>query len=677
MLRQLSLRNAKRQSKEYSLYFITLACTVSFMYAFNTLIFSDIIQTFSSAEVLSYMIVAASLLIVLVMGWIVGYMTNYILKKRSRELSIYMLTGIPNRSVSRLVFYENVLIGTFSFAIGLPIGMLLSQILESVVDHMFGIRYVFSFGFSWNAAGITLLYFLAILFHAIRKNRKWVRRISVHDLLLLDRQNEKTLTSGNASATLIFILSILSGCTGAYLITALPLGKGYDILIGISCLTLFLMGFFQSIPAFLVTHFAGRTEWKYRQDRLVIFREFTTKIRSTSIVMGVLSVLFMLSLTFMGIGTAVYMIAEQHMEHRVFDVMILHQAELYDFAAYEDALRRSFPVRSSHTYGIYTDKKKDFLTVRGKVISDTDHGNDIMYKEYQYDTYMRQSDYQKLREMLGYESVSLNPSLCYVHCMPALKQAFLASIRENIDLGCAGYSFAPDGVFCEPFNQMETYGNGWDYCVIVPDQAVDRMEIVYCLFAAITESSFDSNDSDHFMQICDGLVPLERNSVISTSDNQGNAFCTSLKQDADYLSGKWGDKESLMIFYAMAICLFYLALIFEIIGAAILSTQLLSDREKKQRQRHILLQLGMTEKLITRTNRRQFALIFLFPLIPALLISSCFVYTCALKMRSAVFHLTALDNHLWIAKSLGITYIFFILLYGIYYTAVQELPYPS
>ena len=75
MLRQLSLRNAKRQAKEYSLYFITLVCTVSFMYAFNTLLFSDIIKTFSSAEVLPYMIVAASLLIVLVMGWIVGYMT--------------------------------------------------------------------------------------------------------------------------------------------------------------------------------------------------------------------------------------------------------------------------------------------------------------------------------------------------------------------------------------------------------------------------------------------------------------------------------------------------------------------------------------------------------------------------------------------------------------------------
>ncbi|MDE6386681.1 MAG: FtsX-like permease family protein [Lachnospiraceae bacterium] len=667
MLRQLSLRNAKRQSKEYSLFFITLACTVSFMYAFNTLIFSDIIKTFSAAEVLPYMIVAASLLIVLVMGWLVGYMTNFILKKRNRELSIYMLSGIPNRSVSKLIFYENVLIGAFSFLLGLPIGILLSQILEAVIDHMLGISYAFSFYFSWNAAGLTLLYFLAILLHAVRKNRKWMRKINVHDLLLLDRQNEKALASGHASATLIFILSLLSGCAGAYLIIALPLGKGYDILIGIICLTIFLMGFFQSIPAFLVTRFAGRTEWKYRQNRLVTFREFTTKIRSISIVMGVLSVLFMLSLTFMGIGTSIYIIAEQHMEHRVFDVVILHPSELHDFSTYEDTLRRNFPVQSSHTYGIYTDEKKDFLTVRNKAVTEI---NQLIFAEYRHDTYMKQSDYKRLREMLSYESVPLDPSLCYIHCMPALEKDFRTFIREDIDLSCAGYSFAPDGIFCEPFNQMETYGNGWDYCVIVPDQAVSSMRVLHSLFAAITKSPLDSRDSEHVIQLCDGLVGLERNIAVAASNNEGATSLT--EQDADYLSGKWSDKESLMIFYAMAICLFYLALIFEIIGAAILSTQILSDHEKKQRQRHILQQLGMTEKLISKTNNRQFALIFLLPLLPALLISCCFVYAGALKMRSAVFHLTALDNHLWIAKSLGITYIFFLFLYGIYYIFVQE-----
>ncbi|MBD5477476.1 MAG: ABC transporter permease [Lachnospiraceae bacterium] len=672
MLRKLSIRNAKRQSREYSLYFITLACTVSFMYAFNTLVFSDMLETFSGAEILPYMIVAASLLVVLIMGWIVGYMTNFILKKRSRELSIYMLSGIPNRSVSRLVFYENTLVGAFAFALGLPVGILLSQILESVLDHMFGIKYTFRVHFSWNATGLTLLYFLSILLRAIRKNRKWVRKISVHDLLMFDRQNEKSPVTGNASAAVVLVISVLSGCMGVFLITTLPLGDGYDILIGIICLALFLIGFFQSIPAFLVTHFAGRTEWKYRHNRLVIFREFTAKIRSTSAVLGVLSVLFMLSLTFMGIGTSVYMIADQHVEQRVFDIMILHQSELYDFASYENALRSNFPIQSCHSYGIYTDEKDDFLTVRNRVITDTGSGDIFPYKEYKYDTYMRQSDYQKLREMLGYHSVSLDPSLCYVHCMPALEKDFRALIRERDDLNRAGYSFAADGIFCEPFNQMETYGNGWDYCVIVPDNAVNRMKVLYSLLAVITDAPLDSGDPKRLMQLCDGLVPLERNVAVSTWIDDIDLGATSLLQDADYLTGRWGDQDNLVIYYSMAICLFYLALIFEIIGSAILATQILSDREKTRKQDHILSRLGMNEKLITQLNNRRFTLIFLLPLLPAFMISGSFVYIIALKMRSAVFHLNAMDNHLWIMRALGISYIFFILLYGIYYIAVQE-----
>ena len=59
MLKELSIRNAKRQSKDYLLYFITLACTVSFMYAFNSLIFSDIVKAYRRAALYDYCCVIA------------------------------------------------------------------------------------------------------------------------------------------------------------------------------------------------------------------------------------------------------------------------------------------------------------------------------------------------------------------------------------------------------------------------------------------------------------------------------------------------------------------------------------------------------------------------------------------------------------------------------------------
>lgn len=94
----------------------------------------------------------------------------------------------------------------------------------------------------------------------------------------------------------------------------------------------------------------------------------------------------------------------------------------------------------------------------------------MAYAEYQHDTYMKQSDYKKLREILGLQSVELNPSLCYIHCVPALKKPFETLLEQNKSLNCAGYLFAEDSIFCEPFSQMDTYGNGLDFCIIVPEQ---------------------------------------------------------------------------------------------------------------------------------------------------------------------------------------------------------------
>ena len=668
MLKELSIRNAKRQSKDYLLYFITLACTVSFMYAFNSLIFSDIVKAFPSIGVLPYMIIVASLLIVLIMGWIVGYMTKYILKKRSRELSIYMISGIPNRSICRLIFYENALIGIFAFVIGLPVGILFSQLLEAVLSSMFGVMYVLRWNFSFNATALTCIYFLAMLFYAIRRNNEWISKVTLYDLLYYERQNEKKLLHDGVSAIALFFISVLTGCVGIFLMCTGLLGNGYDVLISVVCLVLFLFGFFLSVPTFLIMQFGNREKWKYEKNRLVLFRGFTAKIRSTSIIMGVLSVLFMLSLTFMGVGTAVYMIADKNMEQSVFDIMILHKAELQDFSAYENVLDLNFPVQSSYVYSIYTDNKNSFLAARNDCISSTGRSGYMAYAEYQHDTYMKQSDYKKLREILGLQSVELNPSLCYIHCVPALKKPFETLLEQDKSLNCAGYLFAEDSIFCEPFSQMDTYGNGLDFCIIVPEQAVSQMTTLYSLLSVITETPLDSRDLQNIVQMCDGLSMLKRNIGKTASDGSG---VTALIDNVDYLSGKWVDKESLTQLYAMAICLFYLSLVFEITGAAILATQILSDREKKRRQDCILQQLGMNRRDIEKLNNRQLSMMFLLPLLPALIISSCFVYVSAGKMQLSAFHLPVFSNNLWIIGSLSIAFVFFILLYGVYYIAAR------
>lgn len=667
MLMKLSLRNAKRQFNEYTLFFVTLTCAVASMYAFNALIFSDTVKALPDMELLPYLIVAASLLIILIMGWIISYMINYMLKKRSREFSVYMVSGIPNRKISRLIFYENSLIGLLAFVPGVLLGMLFSQILEAVLLNMFGLPYTLHFSFSPSTVGLTLLYFAVMLLYSIRKNGKWIRRVQLRDMLYYDRQNEKAPFSGGISAILIFCLSVLAGCAGFLLIYIQPIGKGYDILIGTAFLLLFLFGFFISVPAFLVTRFGNRIDWKYRNQRLVPFRGFTAKISSTSTVMGMLSILFMLAITFGGIGSTIGLMVTKNVEAGAFDIMILHKGELRDFSRYAAIIQQDFSAQG-HTYGIYTNGRTEFLSVHEQTVIEAGRSAHHPYAEFEHDTCMTQSDYLKLRELLGFKHLELDPTLCYVHCVPALEKDIRMLIEQQDGLECAGYAFADSGVFSESFSQVNDYGNGAGYVIVVPDGAIRQMEIVYSVYAAVSKKSLSPNDLQNITSACDGLVQLDRSSAKSTPSGAPTIF---MHEDMDYLSGKWMDKTEFHYLYSMLICLFYLALILEITGAAILATQVLSDWQVKQRQDRILRQLGMNERLVSKLNNRQLSQIFLLPLIPSLVLSICFVYVCAKKILVSFFPLPIVPDILWIGQSLAITLVLFSLLYSIYYVAAR------
>lgn len=84
-----------------------------------------------------------------------------------------------------------------------------------------------------------------------------------------------------------------------------------------------------------------------------------------------------------------------------------------------------------------------------------------------------------------------------------------------------GYCFSEDGIFTEPFYQIEAYGNGLNYIIVIPDQAINEMKILYSLYAAVADTSFNSYDLDRILDECDGLVKLDRSVGKSVSISNG------------------------------------------------------------------------------------------------------------------------------------------------------------
>ena len=96
MLENLSFRNIKRQLGEYQIYWFSLVGVIALMYSFNSLIVSPAVQQllnlFAQSGNSDIGVIAAlfSIIIVFALGWFVSYMMDFILRRRSKEISTYI-----------------------------------------------------------------------------------------------------------------------------------------------------------------------------------------------------------------------------------------------------------------------------------------------------------------------------------------------------------------------------------------------------------------------------------------------------------------------------------------------------------------------------------------------------------------------------------------------------------
>ena len=277
-LRDLSWRNARRQARDYLVYFVTIVIATALMYAFNGLVFSrEIAELSAKLSSLPLVIVLASVAVVLILGWLVAYITRFMLTRRSRELGTYLLIGLEHRQVARLFFLENLAVGAVALVLGVVLGNLMFQILRAIMLALFGVEYRLSFAFSLEAVGMTLLYVLLVYLLALGRSRRRIRRMQIHDFMELDRQNENVVIRTSRRRRRVFVLSLLLGAVGTVLLLA---GGGLLFgLVGAGCIIAFLYGFFLSfasgVPAFFEKH-PGR---KYRG----LIKPLVTKVRKKEI----------------------------------------------------------------------------------------------------------------------------------------------------------------------------------------------------------------------------------------------------------------------------------------------------------------------------------------------------------------------------------------------------------
>ena len=133
MLCKLAWGNVRRASRDYLIYLLTLALGVTVFYAFNTISLQvDIagIKTAGMREIMSELLSRLTIFLAAVMGFLMVYANNFIMKRRKREFGLYQVLGMTRGQVARIMAYETLIVSGAALVLGIICGIALSQTRE-------------------------------------------------------------------------------------------------------------------------------------------------------------------------------------------------------------------------------------------------------------------------------------------------------------------------------------------------------------------------------------------------------------------------------------------------------------------------------------------------------------------------------------------------------------------
>ncbi|MGL6199328.1 MAG: ABC transporter permease [Lachnospiraceae bacterium] len=683
MLNKLSYRNAKRQARDYSLFFITMIIAAALLYSFNALVFSDILQQLAdisfTADEVGYLIIFMSLLSVVVLGWLVSYMMNVFLRKRSREFGTYMLLGVEKKQIVRLYVRENCIIGLLSLVIGWFIGLLLSQLLEALVTNLYGSLYSLSLGFSLKAAGLTIIYFVLIYIVSLFNNRRRIKKMKLIELLNYEKQNESSLIKYNRTGILIFVMATLCGIGSIILLVGKNDFGGFKpvviIIIAFILIALCQYGLFIGLAPILTNVVGRNINLKYKGSNLFLFRTLAHKVNSISTALGSVATVFVLALLIAATIVSANVLAYQAINLEAFDLTILHMNEDYNYSHYENFLSETIDIEGSHSYCLYTQHDRTCLDIRNNTLSDyylkvgldSDPENSL-YFENRYDSYIKYSDYCILREILGLEPAELRDGEFIIHCLSYLEEPLKENVKE-ITVG--GQYFSLGNIYTETFSQYSGYGNGKDFIVVIPDKATEDLEALYSLFVAKTSDTMELAALISLRNSFSTIDLIDESRGIGGDDMHDSYLgrdYSSLLPHSDSYDFVWGKSVNLSSNQNVSTSLpmLYLAFVLCITGSVVLAVQFLCDNNNNRIRYQMVNRLGLGKKEMQRLLWKQITIYFALPIIPSLILSMALIYGITVEgLRAQTVPLVAIDSPLiWL--TIGLIVLLFLVIYCLY-----------
>ena len=710
MLFKLSFRNITRSVKDYAIYFFTLVLGVTLFYVFNSVGSQAAVLELNNAkklivELLSKILSGMSILVVAILGALIIYASRFLIKRRNKEFAIYLTLGMSKRKISRLLFFETLMIGIISLAVGLLVGIGASQLISILIGRLFEADMSkFQFVFSEKAFFDTILYFGLIYLIVIVFNTIIVGRLKIIDLLHGSKKSEKAFLKNPLLRAIVFVLSSFGLSYAYWWVTndkVSMMDRINNLLwpVAIGVITTFLL--FWSFSGLIMEILTRSKRFYYRGLNSFIFRQVSSKINTAVVSMSLISLLLFLTISILSLC---FSISESMKKELAYNTPVDAFIELTDYNAVFDPNGPGYgpsasssdqdwnlQVKESQKYmqkSIYqklVEKDEDIAkSIKEYLEVNVYADHTLTFKQALQAEYLtglvgefmsktavpilRVSDYNKIAKLYHREEISLADNQYQILAdYKPMSDSIDKSLASGFQINYRGQTLSPvakkhlEG-FVTSSGMKSNTG-----ILIVPDKIASGQTIGSRVLLVNYNTS-----ADHTAQQIDNdirrVYDLGNLSIeVHTTDEALQKTKEKSKAEEQRPSGVSFSYITKILIYTSSIGLqaiatfvgFYLGIIFLISSAAILALKQLSESSDNIEKYAALRRLGASNKMLNRALFIQIAIFFVFPLLVGILHS-----VFGIKFASSIIEVFGSGGLL---ASIPITASMLILIYGGYF----------
>lgn len=660
MYSKIAAKNLKKSFKDYAIYFLTLTFAVCIFYCFNSIDSQIAMAEMSTVqvayvEVMKNLMSVVSVFVSFILGGLIIYATNFLIKRRKKEFGIYMLLGMSKGKISFILFIETLIVGVISLIAGLILGVLLSQGLSLLTVKMFLVE-LSKFKFVLSKAAIlksisyfTLIYLIVIVFNIFV-----ISKYKLIDLINSSRKSEKIRIRNGLVSTVILVLSIIVLIIAYYfaIITNLNFFDSRfvtAIILGI----IGTLGFFYGLSSVILVVLRKNEGIYYKNLNAFTIRQITSKFTTNFISMTVICLMLFVTIGIMTSGLSIKSSFENSIKkYTPFDL---------SFSLDKDNEASNIPIEEAiNTIGIVLDDSTKYITMNSYVIDFSvkdmmgryaDSASELINfnPAFEKSQVISISDLNKNRELLGKEPLDLKDDELYIasnydNLIPTIERFFAEN--NEVVINNKTYKIKEKRVVEDSLATSPASNN--IFSLIMPDVfcegLVSRDETINIIYVGEDKESKRREVNELLEQYVNMGTPSFESEIKLSGMTREIAYDASTGM------------STIILFIAI-----YIGIVFLLSSAAVLALQQLSQCNDSLDRYEALKKIGASNNQINKSILIEVLTFFMMPLSLAIVHS-------IVGINIVEQYLKTFGNYDILFSSL-ITALIFVVVYGGYFYA--------